>query len=136
MWHHRGGFRGGWVFWIILIMFFSGFMGKAGIPGFVIPLFIFWMVMSAFSGAKRTEPRLRRPRYQPEAPSAARQPSPEPDAIRRPAPSMVVDTDTRSLTGLPGHCKSCGGPVDETTVRWRGSYPACGFCGTGLRDQG
>ena len=135
MWHHKGWFRGGWLIWVFIFLIFSGALGKNGVPGFVFPLILFWVIMSAFSGGKRTATRSHRPHYQPEPPPARTQIQPETASLRNPVSGRVVEPETRSLSGLPAHCRACGGPVDETTVRWRGGYPACGFCGTGLRDH-
>jgi hypothetical protein len=44
----------------------------------------------------------------------------------------VSPTPSRKLDGIPSSCQACGGPANETTIRWRGTKPSCGYCSSGL----
>lgn len=129
MWHRKRFFPGKGIFWLFILIFAFGGLGKSGFPGFLVPLFIFWFIgpyiFSAFKPPRKERFRrefAREPRPRQETAAQAAPPRPEP---ARAAP-------TRSLSNVPSSCRACGGPADETTVVWRGNRPVCGFCGTGF----
>ena len=136
MWFPGHKFRGGGIFWIFALLFLFGKLGEAGLPGFVLLIIFFWVCVPWFFGVGRRaanpHPRRKaRPRIYPEEiPVREARPAPAPSK----AHTKLVETRRRDLSGLPAHCRACGGPADTTTVRWRGEYPVCGYCGSGLRS--
>lgn len=122
--HRRRYFPGKGIFWIFILIFLFGGMGKSGFPGIFVPLMIFWFIGPlVFSATRQSKKRAFRPEpARATTPAAGPRPQPKAASFRQ----MPV----RSLEGIPAVCRSCGGPANETTVEWRGSRAVCGFCGT------
>ncbi len=145
MWHrgfHHRGPRGSWFFWIFGTVFALSVLGKTGVLPYVFPLVLFWifgpMMWGVFrvSRPKRHRTRMgrragydsRRERRRP----PASPPLPDPVPSRHAKPVRQAKPARPDIGSLGSHCRACGGPVDHTTVEWRGRNARCGYCGSGL----
>ena len=140
MWH-RGGYRrrhrGSWFFWLIATLFIFSLFGKTGGLPFVFPFMLFWifgpLLWGIFGDGRRRPRRYRYKRPPANLPEATHQ--------RRPAVASREKIDSKEskpvavrpdINALGSHCRACGGPVNRTTVEWRGHTARCGYCGTRL----
>jgi len=124
-------------FWIFFAIFFFGFLGKSGMWGILFPLFLVWMfgpMLWGLASAFRGEDEARDWRKQDAQIPPQWQTPPQPASREPVAPAKVSTVGLRSTEGLPVTCSACGGPVNTTTLEWRGqNTPHCGYCGTKLR---
>jgi hypothetical protein len=128
--YHRR-FRGGWFFWIFGPVLVIALLGKSGLLPFVFPFFIIWLFgpkMRSFLG--RNLPDFRRTPPQKSHLTPRRIPSPE---VRSTMHRVQPRTNREDLDVTGPNCPACGGPVNHSTVEWRGRIAHCGYCGTKLR---
>jgi hypothetical protein len=129
--HHHKSFSQYWFVWIFGGLFLTAFLGKTGLMPFFAPFLLvlffgpWWWKMG--HGPRRHPRRFHQPRPP--------RPAPPVTQVHVIYPNESVSKSTRRDTSdLPMTCASCGGPVNNTTIRWKkDDHPACGFCGTGLR---
>jgi hypothetical protein len=135
--YHRRRPGGSWIFWIFGSLFVMAILGKAGVMPYIFPFVLFWffgpMIWGVF-GSPESKRRWRKSRHRRPMPPLQIRPAQSRSDRSTPSlqPAKAAAPPLHGLDSLRSRCGACGGPVDGTTIDWRGQIAYCGYCGTRL----